>query len=175
MATTNPIAPAGAALCARIPDGCDPRVAMLWRYWQSRAPAPHLLPGRQHLVPSEIQGLLRNVFLCDVVREPVRFRYRLIGSTISSLMERDDTGAWLDEAHPQFAGSVAEAEFVAAAEAARPAYYRGPPTFHMDRDYLWMERLLLPLARNGADVDMLVGITLYGPARNADGEALLPN
>ena len=36
-----------------------------------------------------------------------------------------------------------------------------------------MERLLLPLARDGRDVDMLLGITLYGPPRDifaADAE-----
>jgi hypothetical protein len=39
--------------------------------------------------------------------------------------------------------------------------------FQQEKDHIWMERLLLPLARNGTEVDMLVGIAIYGPAVDA--------
>jgi hypothetical protein len=158
---------------ARVSADCNPRIATLLRYWQMKRPQPNLLPGRQHIWPSEIIGLLRNVWLCDVQRRPLRFRYRLIGSTISYLMEHDCTGAWLDEVHQGFMLSPAYADFMEAVEAGTPAYYKGAPLFHVEKDYIWMERLLLPLARDGRDVDMLLGITLYGPPRDifaADAE-----
>ena len=157
-----------------VPGDCDPRIAEFYRYWDTKRPAPHLLPGRQHVWPAELASLLRHVWLCDVLREPLRFRYRLIGSTISYLMSRDYTGSWLDEAHENFAASPARTDFVTAVTEAAGVYYRGQPLFHLEKNYVSMERLLLPLARNGRDVDMLMGITLYGPplTRSA-GEAEL--
>lgn len=147
-----------------IPSDCDQRITALYRYWQMKRPGAGLLPGRQHIWPAEVPGLLRYVWLCDVEREPLRFRYRLIGSTISYLMSRDETGAWLDEAHENFESSPAYRDFVAAVETAAGVYYKGKPLFHLEKDYIAMERLLLPMARNGYDVDMLLGITLYEAA-----------
>jgi hypothetical protein len=152
---------------ARVPANCNPRIATLLRYWLMKRPQPPTLPGRQHIWPAEIIGLLRNIWLCDVQRQPLRFRYRLIGSMISYMMEHDATGQWLDDVHPGFMLSPAYTDFMEAVETRAPAYYKGAPMFHLEKDYLWMERLLLPLARDGREVDMLLGITLYGPQRDA--------
>jgi hypothetical protein len=145
-----------------LPAACDARIATLFHYWQMKRPAPDALPGRQHIWLRDITGLLRSIWLCDVERMPLRFRYRLIGSTISYEMSRDFTGAWLDEAHEGFMLSPAYADFLQAVETRRGAYYKGAPLFHLQKDYLWMERLLLPLARDGREVDMILGITVYG-------------
>lgn len=146
-----------------VPADCDPRITTLVRYWQMKRPSPELLPGRQHILLGDLTGLLRSMWLCDVTRSPLRFRYRLIGSTVAYLMSRDFTGAWLDEAHEGFLLSPAYNDFLAAVETASGAYYKGPPSFHLEKAYLWMERLLLPLARGGRDVDMILGVTVYGP------------
>ena len=146
---------------ADIPADCDPKIATLFHYWQRKHPKPGVLPGRQHVHPAELPDLLRHVWLCDVQREPLRFRYRLVGTSIVHVTGNDMTGEWLDEVHEQFTASTAYADFVAAVETGAGVYYKGAPLFHLDKDYLWMERLLLPLARDGHDVDMLLGITVY--------------
>jgi len=145
-----------------IPADCDPRIATVFRYWQRRQPASGVLPGRQHVWPADLSDLLRHVWLCDVQREPLRFRYRLLGTMIAHVVGRDQTGEWLDEVHENFTASAAYADFVSAIETGAGVYYKGRPLFHLDKDYVGMERLLLPLARNGRDVDMILGITLYG-------------
>lgn len=102
--------------------------------------------------------------MVDVQRRPLRFRYRLLGTEQVEAMEGDFTGRWLDEAHADFAASASYPEYVAAAERAVIGYRRGRPTFHTAKDFISMERLLLPLARNGTAVDILLAITVYdGP------------
>jgi hypothetical protein len=144
-----------------IPDECDARIARVYDYWQARRPSPGMLPGRQHIKPLELNGLLPHVWLCDVRRDPLRFRYRILGTAITMAMGKDVTGYWLDDVHESFVSSKAYADFAAAVQAKAPSLYRGRPQFHLHKDYVAIERLLLPLAENGEDVDMLLGLTVY--------------
>jgi hypothetical protein len=41
------------------------------------------------------------------------------------------------------------------------SWRRGRPGFHVHADYYEMERVMLPLARDGATVDMILAITVY--------------
>lgn len=52
-----------------------PEQRCLYEYWHSKRPSDAALPGRQHVDPLEIPSLLPHLFLIDVVREPLRFRY----------------------------------------------------------------------------------------------------
>jgi hypothetical protein len=57
-------------------------------------------------------------------------------------------------------------QYVDAAEHGRPAYRKGPVLYaNPDRQYLGMERLIVPLARNGTAVDILLGAVVYIPAK----------
>ena len=60
------------------------------------------LPGRQHVSPFDIVPLLPRVWLLDVVRDPLRFRYRLVRTGEVRTLGREVTGQWIDEAHPEF-------------------------------------------------------------------------
>lgn len=144
-----------------LPLDCDPRLRRLYDYWLKVHPAGGGLPGRQHVDPAAIPDLLPWVWMVDVQHQPLRFRYRLIGTEQVTVMKSDFTGRWLDEAHPEFVASTSYPDYVAAAERAEVGYLRGTPTFHVAKDYLSIERLLLPLARNGSEVDMLLAITVY--------------
>ena len=95
----------------------------------------------------------------------MRFRYRLIGTDAVAKIEADYTGRWLDEVHPAFVSSYAYADFTDVSLRQRAlAYYRGPPLFHTYKKYVTLERLLLPLARDGITVDMMLAINVYHPA-----------
>jgi hypothetical protein len=144
-----------------LPADCDPRVRRLYDYWRRIHPPSGDLPGRRDIDPAAIVELLPWVWIVDVTREPLRFRYRLVGTEQVHAMERDVTGAFLDEVHPRFVGSASYPQYVAGAERAEIGYLRGPPIFHLSKDYVLIERLLLPLARDGHTVDMLLAITVY--------------
>ncbi len=142
------------------PPDCDARVRKLYDHWLSLHSPGAGLPGRQHFDPAAIPALLPWVWMMDVQRQPLRFKHRLVGTEHVRAMGRDFTGVWLDEAYPLFLTSPAYPQFVAAA-GGQVGYRRGPPVFHLSKDYLLMERLLLPLAQNGRDVDVILAITVY--------------
>jgi len=143
------------------PQSADRRVLQLFRYWQTIHPPGGGLPGRQHVDPAAIPHLLPFVWLADVQHRPLRFRYRLLGTEHALVFGRDYTGSWLDETHVNFNGSPAYPQYVAAAEQARVGYRRGHTLVMLPKDYRSIERLLLPLARDGKVVDMLMAISLY--------------
>jgi PAS domain-containing protein len=141
------------------PDG-DQRVARLWQYWRSIHPSAGGLPGRQHVEPLDMADLLAWLWLVDVAREPLRFRFRLVGTGHRRMLGTDVTGRWIDEALPGFEQQEGYGDFIAGA-AGQIRYCRRPPEFPLDRSCAAIERILLPLARDGASVDMLLGMTLY--------------
>lgn len=143
-----------------VPPDCDGRIRRLYDYWRSIHPEGGRLPGRQHLEPLDLPELLRWLWLVDVLGVPPRFRYRLVGTGQTQAMERDLTGRWLDEAYDRFRDTPDHADFVAVAQG-EIRYRRGAPEYHVEKSHALMERLLLPLARDGRSVDMLLGIILY--------------
>jgi hypothetical protein len=153
-------------LATSLPANADPRLRRLYDYWRSAHPRSGGLPGRQHLDPCDLAPLLRWIWMMDVHRDPLRFRYRLLGTEQVNAMGRDFTGRWLDEAHDQFLSSVSHAQYLESVERGEIGYLKGSPPYHVTKDFMQVERLLVPLARNGRDVDILLAITIYlQPAR----------
>ena len=153
------------ASSAAVPPDCDARIHRVLAYWQSIRPAPDRLPGRQHVEPSDLAELLRWVWLVDVQREPPRFRYRLIGTGHRQVMGKDFTGRWIDDVFPDFPQMQGYADFLAVM-AGELRHMRRRPEFPVGEKFVAMERLLLPLARDGVTVDMMLGFTLF---TRADG------
>jgi len=152
-----------------LPEDCDWRIRRLYDYWRSVHPASGGLPGRQHIDPAAFPELLPWLWLVDVERQPLRFRYRLVGTEQVQAMEADLTGRYLDEAHPVFRTSVTYPQYIAAAERGEVGYYRGPPAFHITKKHVAIERVLLPLARDAHQVDILLALTVYRRASAASG------
>ncbi len=146
---------------------CDERIVELYRYWLSIHPARGVLPGRQHFDPVMVPKLLPWLWLAEFDRQPLRVRYRLVGTEQVVAMGRDATGKWLDEAHPGFVASSAYPQFVAAVERGEIGFHKGGAINQRNRSWMSAERLVLPLARNGQDVDMLLGMTVFMPAAAA--------
>jgi hypothetical protein len=148
---------------AEPPQG-DGRLAQLHAYWRSICPDARTLPGRQHFEPLMVPRLLPWIWLIDVSHDPLRFRYRLIGTIHVDACGWNQTGLYLDQVHPRFIGSSAYPQFCAVAERGDLAFYAGAPTYVIKKDYISIERLIMPLARDGTVVDMLLGITVLHSA-----------
>ena len=142
---------------------CDARIVALYRYWLSIRPGPGLLPGRKHFNPTAIPSLLRWIWLADIQRNPLRFKYRLVGTEHVEATGTDPTGHWYDEVHPRFLRSSAYPLFAASAERAEVTFYHGDPVYVIDAKFKIVERLILPMASDGKQVDMLLGITVLDP------------
>ena len=144
------------------PETWHPKLERIYRYWLAIHPADGGLPGRQHVDPAAIHDLLPNVYIVDVSRNPMRFKYRLVGTEYVTHMGRDLTGRYLDEAHTGFQEIVRS--YCRTVEERRPDYRNGSAPFQASqRDYKRIERLMVPLARNGSDVDMIFGVIVYIP------------
>jgi hypothetical protein len=133
-----------------------PIVRQVYEYWLAIRPAAGL-PGRQHVDPGAVTPALPYLFIVDVSRDPLRFRYRLVGTAYAELMGRDLTGAYYDEVHPGFTGEIRR-QYMDAVEHRRPAYRKGRAMYvNEERRWPIVERVIAPLARNGSDVDMILG------------------
>ena len=137
-------------------------VRQLYEYWRAIHPADGKLPGRQHFDPLDVPLLMPMVWMVDVVRNAgtIRFRYRLLGTRHVRAMTRDYTGWWMDEAHANFTNHPYAAHYLQVSEG-QASWRRGRPGFHVHSDYFEMERVMLPLARDGSTVDMILAITAY--------------
>lgn len=148
-----------------------PKVAALYRYWQSLCPPARRLPGRQHFNPLSVPALLPNIWLIDVARDPLRFRYRLIGTRIVDTLGGERTGQWLHDAHPEFdLGAPQFAHYTDVVETGQPNWRRGKPVLmsYIER-CMEIERIFLPLAEDGVTVDVILAMTL---AYDVDGREM---
>jgi hypothetical protein len=76
-----------------------PLIRQFYEYWLSVAPEGRL-PGRQHIAPEHMVPMLSRMWMLDVHRHPLRFRYRLYGTALANSLHREVTGRWMDEAAP---------------------------------------------------------------------------
>ena len=147
----------------RIPDDradWHPAVREFYEYWLRISP-PGRLPGRRHMVPEDIAPLLPRLWMLDVVRNPLRFRYRLVGTDLTRSMRREVTGRWLDEAQP---GSVSNINlrdrYRFVAEVGRPTWRRGPTLWNREPNHRMVENCVVPLATDGETVDKIIAFTV---------------
>lgn len=144
-----------------VPRDAHPKVREIHRYWQSIAPAPGVLPGRRHLDPTDLPSLLPNVWLVDVVREPVRYRFRLLGTVVEKFAGRPLTGRWLDGTLDPSTRDEVLANLDAVVDSRQPSWRRGPSLIVPEKKVMTLERLYLPLAADGRTVDMVLALTIF--------------
>ena len=147
----------------RIPDdrsGWHPLVRRFYEYWRDVAP-PGRLPGRQHIAPEDIVPLLSRLWILDVFRDPVRYRYRLVGTDITRSLQRELTGTWLDEAQPE---SVKNPDlrdrYRFILETGQATWRRGPTMWLRDPTHRQIENCLAPLASDGVTVDKIIAVSI---------------
>jgi hypothetical protein len=118
------------------------------------------MPGPDDLDPAEIPLLLPNVFLIDVLRDPLDFRDRLIGTAVEQYMKRPMTGLHLRELPHQQPGSIIWSTLESVVLDPRPvssrAPYKGP-----HKDDKVSEDMIMPLSDDGETVNMLFATAAY--------------
>jgi PAS domain len=139
------------------------KLRQLYTYWRSKA-ANGRLPSRADIDPIEIPQILPYVFLVDVEHGPLRFRFRLVGTQICTWSGRDVTGMYVDD--PAYGPRGPEVIRQYAEVVARGmAFYIEQPAPRPERDYIFYDRIVLPLARDGRTVDMLLCAADLLPSR----------
>lgn len=155
----------------RIPEdrsSWHPLVRRFYEYWRAATP-PGRLPGRQHIVPEAIVPLLSRLWILDVFRDPLRFRYRLVGTDITRSLQRELTGEWLDEAQPESVRNVNlrdRYDFIL--ETGQATWRRGATMWLRDPNHRVVENCLAPLATDGETVDKIVAISVIYDANGRE-------
>lgn len=143
-----------------IPADCDGAIVSIVEYWLSIAPEGGL-PGRQHFDPTDIPRLLQDVWLIDVSRDPLDFSFRLVGTAVVEFFGKDPTGARLEDTFPGFKNGVAYRDLTDVANLGEARFRRGAPTLAPGSKIERLERIYLPMARGGRDVDMILCLTVF--------------
>ena len=140
-----------------------PFLATFFSYWLSIRPAAELLPGRQHFDPIDIARVMPRVWLLEVVRNgaELRFRYRLVGTKEVETLQREVTGQWFDDVHPRLKENPAHLErYYYMVKNGQPTYRKGGVNFAHKREHAHVENCLVPLARDGRNVDIIAACSV---------------
>ena len=137
-----------------------PLVRQFYEHWLSIAP-PDQLPGRQHIEPEQMVPMLSRMWMLDVHRDPLRFRYRLCGTALVRSLNREVTGQWLDEVQPEtVCNPMVRDRYRFVAETGRPTWRRGPSLWDRDPLHRIIENCVAPLAANGKSVNVIIGFSV---------------
>ena len=126
-------------------------------------------PARQDIDPLHVPKLLRHMVLTDVLHDPLRLRYRLIGSFVTELAGRDATGRGLDA---ELYGERTEDMLWAyrqCLDRLGPVAVREKVQF-VAKDWVAVEALLMPVG----EPDQPPNLVLSGVDFAAPGAALPP-
>ena len=133
------------------------------------------MAARRDMDPLDITPkLLPWIMILDVEEAPRRFRYRLVGTRVVELLDRDLTGRYLDD--QRNLGPVIDEilrRYNIVADTGEPLNFEGD-LIDVNGDKIWAERLALPL---GATDDLTEGIMVgfATPQPPGGGDAVGPD
>jgi len=157
--------PVAYVVCGRHTDrsSWNPKIARFFDYWLSIKPARGL-PGRQHFDPLDIADIMPRIWMLDVLRDPLRYRYRLAGTKEVATLQREVTGLMFDEVHPHLRGTgEAFGRLDEVALRGVATYRHGRVVAIHHKEHLDVENCVVPLARDGWTVDIILACSvLYG-------------
>ncbi|MBI1244745.1 MAG: PAS domain-containing protein [Alphaproteobacteria bacterium] len=137
------------------------RLRSAYAYWRTKS-IDGRLPGRADIDPGEMVAFLANIVLLDVLREPLDFRYRLMGTAVEAHMLRPYIGELMSTVEHQRAPSRIWSDFETVALRRRPILtdvpYVGP-----HRDFMRVQHVIMPLAADGETVDMVLSVVDFVP------------
>ena len=123
------------------------------------------LPARSDIDPVEIASqdavALRHVWLLDVCREPLRFRYRLIGTALDEANVKARVGDYLDQFEDPTAEESFHQELCRILDGTHFGYRLGAPRLPHRAEVRTCERVTLPLADSVSGVNMFLSATVY--------------
>jgi hypothetical protein len=137
-----------------------PHCAAFVTYVESLTPAGRL-PTRGMFEPTAIYRLLPNVWIIDVLRDPLRLVIRLTGAKIVEALGRDMSGLDLAQAFPGLNPAHDLARFAAAIATRRGTWRRGRPPFDVGQAWAEVEDVVMPFAADRSTVDMLYCFSVF--------------
>jgi len=112
------------------------------------------LPFRAEVSPEQLGFLLGQVTIVDVLREPLNFRFKLIGTKIEEAGRHGDQGKTVDQIEPVAYRQMVAAAYREVVEGREPVCHRINYQHHQRQ--VTLERVILPFTLAGGDVEVLL-------------------
>ena len=122
----------------------------LWRELKS----DRELPERCDFLPEQARFLLGQISVIEVLRAPMNFHVRLVGTRLEDCGRRGDQGKTLDQMEANAYGDLVRPIYSATVETRRPTVHR--ITYPIRDGRTCFELLILPFAQGGDAVDTLI-------------------
>jgi len=131
-----------------------PSLQQLQAYWEAkRAGRPY--PGRADIDPLELRFIIGHLILVDIEPAPLRFRYRLFGTSIAQRQGFDMTGKYLDQ-HPwPDLAEMARQSYCEVIASGEPALIRRHGL--VNDGYVDHQSLILPLGHSQVEM-LMIGV-----------------
>ncbi len=143
-----------------------PEQRQLFDYWLQRS-ASGGLPGRSDISPADIPRLLPHLSLLDVLPDAGGFRYRLAGSRLRDIFDREVTGTVIAPTGQDGKAGYWFTAHERVVRSARPVNGAMRGT-RQSSEHLVQFWLRLPLSCRGNGVDMILGHDLCVPVGAVD-------
>lgn len=170
MSTQDPPGNSPASGPVRLESILDaPRITALYRYWNSKR-GERPLPSRADIDPVEIKPLLPGLFMIEVLEDPRRFRYRLIGTDLVTFSGRDSTGRMIDSALYGEAAEGMVSRLNEVVEGRRPMLSLSSAYWLAQQSWNRVALLFLPLAVGDRPVGMILGGMTIDPLADAPAD-----
>ena len=133
---------------------CHPSLRKLHEYWNARR-GTRSMPARSDIDPVDLKPVLPVMILIDVVSDPRRYVYRLVGTHEVEMRGSDPTGKPVEEAY--YAESAEDTTYYLdrVVRTRQPVLYRGtyqPLSTRTQRE----DVIFLPLSNDGEAVNMIM-------------------
>lgn len=129
-------------------------------YWESKRRG-RPMPSRGDIDPLELRDHLGYIVLINIIGEPARFQYRLVGTSIVQEIDRDSTGRFVDEIYSSDRSEALTGFFRYLVKEKCPAHNYGNARW-ADKDHKEYEAVTLPLSDDGERVDMFLCRMAFG-------------
>lgn len=124
--------------------------------WRDKA-GGRALPARADFSHEDLWPFMGDVALIEVEQSPLRFRFRLIGTNIVAMVDRDMSGRYLDDVYTGASYDDAVRSFDYILENKVPVRGAGNIS-HAEKGHLRVEVLDAPLSSDGTTVDMILKV-----------------
>jgi hypothetical protein len=128
-------------------------VKRLYAYWVARRGAKPF-PSRDDIDPLDFGFVLGRVSLVDVLDQPRRYRYRLVGTTVTDNLGYEMTGKFLDQMPESQMRVYLEQLYDKVVAQRAPVYERDQ--INLDGRLWKSETIVLPLSADGHAINLLM-------------------
>lgn len=131
----------------------------LYREWDLRR-AGRAMPARGDFDATELKYILGHLSLIDVLRQPLRFRYRVHATQAAERLGFDITGKPLDRLPNAEYHALIQAHHESVVRQRQPVLVLRDRRFSDSRTWK-CEALSLPLSASGGEIDMLMSAVVW--------------